>query len=62
MATKKKNDGMPQVRAYPKCSECGTPFVLRMCFHFGAGGIAHSWLWQRDCKHKKAEAEIVEEV
>lgn len=59
MVKKQQDDGMPEVKAYPKCSECGTAFVLRLCFHFGAGDLGHGWLWQRDCKHKKAEPETV---
>lgn len=48
----------PTVTYYPKCSECGLAFVLRRCFSFGLNEWL--WLWERDCKHKKAAAEVVE--
>lgn len=44
---------MPKVKAYPLCSECHTPYVLRLLYTLTPP--AHeTWLWQRDCKHKKA--------
>lgn len=49
-----ETETMPRVVAYPKCEECGAAFVLRMCFSFGTSDLTHDWLWQRDCKHKKA--------
>lgn len=55
-------DPNPVVTYYPKCSECGTAFVLRRCFQFvdnDFGTAGWKWLWMRDCKHKKAEAEVV---
>lgn len=48
---------MPKVRAYPVCSECRAPYVLRHAiFVFDAQMKATpgKWVWQRDCKHKKA--------
>lgn len=46
---------MPKVQAYPMCSECQTPYVLRLTFVI-APKPRERWLWQRDCKHKKADA------
>jgi hypothetical protein len=46
---------MPEVRAYPKCSACGAPYILRYVFIVLPEPGAE-WLWQRDCKHKKAPA------
>lgn len=51
-------DVMPSPQTWPVCSECDTDYVLRRCFVFRDGGIVSEWLWQRDCKHKKAEAKI----
>lgn len=50
---------MPEVRAYPVCDalDCDTPYVLRRCWTFGAE-TQEQWLWQRDCKHKKAGARV----
>lgn len=44
---------MPKVRDYPICSECKAPWVLRLCFLIMPDG-GSQWLWQRDCKHKRA--------
>jgi hypothetical protein len=51
--------GMPKVRGYPKCSACESPYVLRLvCVISPKPG--EEWLWQRDCKHKKAPPVAVE--
>lgn len=51
-----EDDGHPQPnpRAWPACSECDVPWVLRRGMTFSATDLAYRWLWQRDCKHKKA--------
>lgn len=46
----------PVVTYYPRCAECETAFVLRRCLSLSRGAV---WLWQRDCKHKKADLEVV---
>lgn len=49
-------------QAWPVCSECNTAYVLRRAILFTTGTkgkkseINEGWAWQRDCKHKKAEA------
>jgi hypothetical protein len=56
---------MPKVKAYPLCSECNTPYVLRMTFVLGLASGQKSedrWLWQRDCKHKKAAPKVAPEA
>ena len=49
----------PQPRAWPACSECGVAFVLRRAVTFKTLPksliVAEEWVWQRDCKHKKAK-------
>lgn len=48
--------------AWPACSECNTAYVLRRAILFTSGTkgkgaeINEGWVWQRDCKHKKAKA------
>jgi hypothetical protein len=51
---------MPKVKAYPECSECFAPYVLRRAFTFSAkgGGGRSEWIWQRDCKHKNAAPKV----
>lgn len=46
-------NAMPKVRAYPLCSACAAPYVLRLVF-IVLPKAGQDWLWQRDCKHKKA--------
>lgn len=49
----KKAQAVVSVKAYPKCSACDLPYVLRLvCIVFPKA--AQEWVWQRDCKHKKA--------
>lgn len=56
-----------KIKAYPKCSECDTAYVLRKAFVFhttsGKGTkkatLNEEWVWQRDCKHKKATPKLV---
>jgi hypothetical protein len=38
--------------AWPACSHCLTPWVVRRCITLGDGNW--EWVWQRDCKHKAA--------
>lgn len=51
----------PQPRVWPRCSECKAAYVLRLgiCLsqRIASGHGAGRWLWQRDCKHRKAEPE-----
>jgi hypothetical protein len=42
--------GQPEV--WIQCT-CGTPYVYRQCFTFGASGSGVQWLWQRDCKNTR---------
>jgi hypothetical protein len=46
----------PNPRAWPVCSHCEVAFVLRRLLSFSSGSFI--WAWQRDCKHKNAEAKI----
>ena len=58
MAAKKLDQGVT-VRAYVKCGECSTPYVLRMCIVFAPGTTNTDWVWQRDCKCRKPSPVIV---
>ena len=49
----------PKIDAHIVCSECRAPFVLRRG-HSITQGCAVVWVWQRDCKHKKAAPFAVE--
>jgi hypothetical protein len=59
----------PDPKAWPRCSECKTDYVLRraIVFKIGRSGsrdksqmmISNDWVWQRDCKHRKAHTEVV---
>lgn len=51
----------PEVVAWPVCEEpeCETPYVLRRCLAMNGNEWKMEWLWQRDCKHKKAGARVV---
>lgn len=51
------DDLQPDPTAWPECAECGVTYVLRRCIVFG-DETGYRWLWQRDCKHKKADAVI----
>lgn len=57
-----RRDLNPQPSAWPQCSECKTAYVLRRALTFSASGrrmsLASEWTWQRDCKHRKAAAEV----
>jgi hypothetical protein len=55
-------DAMPVVGVYPRCSECQLAYVLRLCMRLSTAtaSLTSEWLWQRDCKHKGAAAELVE--
>ena len=50
----------PQPTSCPYCSECGIDYVLRRAIVFNAKPGSRSmtihseWVWQRDCKHRKA--------
>ena len=50
----------PQPRAWPRCSECKTAYVLRLALMFDSRTrtMSSEWMWQRDCKHRKAEPEV----
>ena len=47
--TPKATDVTPDPLSWPECPTCHTAYVLRLA-HLIAGG--HTWVWQRDCKHK----------
>jgi hypothetical protein len=63
-----RNDFNPQPKTWPACSDCMAPYVLRRAISFQPpvrgtkqkkakkGEIDFQWIWQRDCKHKNAEA------
>jgi hypothetical protein len=42
-------DITPDPVSWPECPTCGVPYVLRHAMRLGVG---HTWVWQRDCKHK----------
>lgn len=46
-------------QAWVECSECGTAWVLRRALTWSAGAPEWTWIWQRDCKHKKADPRLV---
>jgi len=46
----------PDPEIWPVCGECSAPYILRRC-HDLFNGISR-WLWQTDCKHRKAAAII----
>ena len=48
----------PDPEVWPVCTECHVPAVLRRMMVLGAGSTHWEWLWQRDCKHKRANVEI----
>lgn len=55
----------PDPKAWPRCSECKTDYVLRRAIVFVAGrsgsrsmAVSNEWLWQIDCKHRKAQPEV----
>lgn len=45
----------PNPSTWPECSECGTAWVLRRALSMSKGWM---WVWQRDCRHKRAEPVI----
>jgi len=51
-------------RDYPFCSDCKAAYVLRLALVFASkpgsrkATLRHEWVWQRDCKHRKAEPAI----
>lgn len=53
---------MPNPQVFPACSEkgCGAPYVLRRGHAFDGKKWTEEWAWFRDCKHKKAEAKMVD--
>lgn len=55
-----RSDLNPQPRAWPRCSECKTAYVLRLALMFDSHikTMSNEWMWQRDCKHRKAEPEV----
>lgn len=48
-------DVQPDPKVWPECSECGVAWVLRRAMQFPKGYI---WVWQRDCKHRKAKPRL----
>ena len=45
-------DVTPDPLSWPECPTCGAAYVLRHAL-LVAGG--HTWVWQRDCKHRNVE-------
>jgi hypothetical protein len=58
------SDLNPQPKSWPECSDCRTAYVLRRVLVFHRDGrkfaIDSSWVWQYDCKHRKAPAVVRE--
>lgn len=52
----------PQPATWPTCGDCGVAYVLRRGIVVTPKGkrmsLDEKWVWQRDCKHKKAEIKI----
>lgn len=50
----------PVIQHYPICSDCGAPYVLRRAILFDVKmkEITPEFVWQRDCRHKKAPPKI----
>lgn len=48
------------VSRYPVCSKCRAPYVLRLAIVVSPGAAGDQWIWQRDCKCRNAQPEIVE--
>jgi len=56
----------PQPRAWPRCSDCKVPYVLRRAITFRAPAatrerrllMAEEWIWQHDCKHHRTPPEL----
>jgi hypothetical protein len=50
-------------KQWPACSQCDAPYLVRRAFVFNMrkGTAASRWIWQRDCRHKKAEPKLVSE-
>ena len=47
----------PQPKRWPRCSLCKAAYVLRLGIVI-QGNTSAKWVWQRDCKHRKAAAEL----
>lgn len=51
-------------KAWPQCSDCKAAYVLRRAIVFASkpgprkATMRHEWVWQRDCKHRRAAPEI----
>lgn len=51
-------------KAWPQCSDCKAAYVLRRAIVFASkpgsrkATIRPEWVWQRDCKHRRAAPEI----
>ncbi len=59
----------PNPEVWPRCSECKVDYVLRRAVVFVTKPnwlrrlmITNEWVWQRDCKHRKAAPEVVHRV
>jgi hypothetical protein len=67
-ASARSDSDNPQPRLWPRCSQCKNAYVLRrvLMLHQPMGSRLHSldgkWGWQRDCKHRRAPAEICESI
>lgn len=58
LTTGKHRDN-PQPQMYPQCPECSTPWVYCRFLSLSSGGYV--WAWRRDCKHRNATPETVDE-
>lgn len=57
---KANSDIDPQPLVFPACSTCDAPYVLRRGHTFNGKKWTEEWAWFRDCKHRKAEAKLVD--
>lgn len=51
------SNGDVKVTAYPVCETCHEAWVLRLAMRLDG---TEEWIWQRDCKHKRAGALVRE--
>lgn len=55
-------DIQPDPSAWPACGECGVAYVLRRVMRYDTNPpkMFMDWVWQQDCKHRKAAAVVVD--
>lgn len=52
----------PKPLVYPRCplEGCSAAYVLRRTTTFDGKRWDEEWVWQRDCKHKEEQPELVD--